>query len=169
MQWIDPHDPHQGLRFDGRIAEDFKLVTGTFVSVGPLRARAIAAGAPYIQDVVVTGLNRKEVGALVFTTGAVRTLAGLPAGAPLADVLRHPAVVRHFQGVANELARHATGSASRIARMVLLADPPSIDQGEVTDKGSINQRAVLKVRDALVQALYDEALDVLVIKPGVPS
>ena len=169
VQWIDPHDPHQGLRFDGRIAEDFKLVTGTFVSVGPLRARAIAAGAPYIQDVVVTGLNRKEVGALVFTTGAVRTLAGLPAGAPLADVLRHPAVVSHFQGVANELARHATGSASRIARMVLLADPPSIDQGEVTDKGSINQRAVLKVRDALVQALYDEALDVLVIKPGVPS
>ena len=169
VQWIDAQDPHLGLRFDGRIAEDFKLATGTFVSVGPLRAKAIAAGAPYIQDVVVTGLNRNEVGALVFTTAAVRALAGLPADAPLADVLRHAAVVAHFEGVATELARHATGSATRIARLTLLAEPPSIDKGEVTDKGSINQRAVLKVRDALVQALYDEAPDVLVIKPGVQS
>ncbi|OJU91845.1 MAG: feruloyl-CoA synthase, partial [Burkholderiales bacterium 66-5] len=121
VQWIKPEDTHQGLRFDGRIAEDFKLSTGTFVSVGPLRARAIAAGAPYIQDVVVTGLNRKEVGALVFTTAAVRSLAGVAADAPLADVLRHPAVVAHFTGVAGELARSATGSASRIARLTLLA------------------------------------------------
>jgi len=169
VTWIDPGDPHRGLRFDGRIAEDFKLATGTFVSVGPLRARAIAAGAPYIQDVVVTGLNRNEVGALVFPTAAVRALAGLPADAPLAQVLAHPAVLGKFQQVADELARQATGSASRIARLTLLADPPSIDKGEVTDKGSINQRAVLKVRDALVAALYDEAPGVPVIKPGVQA
>ena len=166
VQWMHAGDPHQGLRFDGRIAEDFKLATGTFVSVGPLRATAIAAGAPYIQDVVVTGLDRTEVGALVFTTGAVRTLAGLPADAPLAQVLAHPAVIGKFQQVIDELAVHATGSASRIARLTLLSEPPSIDKGEVTDKGSINQRAVLKVRDALVQALYDEAPGVSVIKPG---
>ncbi len=166
VQWMHADDPHQGLRFDGRIAEDFKLATGTFVSVGPLRAKAIAAGAPYIQDVVVTGLNRNEVGALVFTTAAVRALAGLPADAPLAQVLAHPAVTARFQRVADDLAAHATGSASRIARLTLLSEPPSIDLGEVTDKGSINQRAVLKVRDALVQALYDEAPGVSVIKPG---
>ena len=68
VQWIDENDVHQGLKFDGRIAEDFKLATGTFVSVGPLRAKIIAAGAPYVQDAVITGLNLKEVGALIFPT-----------------------------------------------------------------------------------------------------
>jgi len=155
VTWIDPDDIHQGLRFDGRIAEDFKLATGTFVSVGPLRAKIIAAGAPYIQDVVITGLNRKEVGALIFPTPAVRTLSGLAANAGLAEVLASAPVQAHFQRVLNGLAKQATGSASRVARAVLLSEPPSIDKGEVTDKGSINQRAVLKHRDALVQALHD--------------
>ena len=155
VTWIDPNDIHQGLRFDGRIAEDFKLATGTFVSVGPLRAKIIAAGAPYIQDVVITGLNRKEVGALIFPTPAVRTLSGLAANAGLAEVLASAPVQAHFQKVLNGLAAQATGSASRVARALLLSEPPSIDKGEVTDKGSINQRAVLKHRDALVQALHD--------------
>ena len=155
VTWIDPADIHQGLRFDGRIAEDFKLATGTFVSVGPLRARIIAAGAPYIQDAVITGLNRKEVGALIFPTQAVRALSGLGADASLADVLASGPVQTKLQDVLNQLARHATGSASRIARAVWLSEPPSIDKGEVTDKGSINQRAVLKHRDALVQALHE--------------
>ena len=91
VQWIDENDMHQGLRFDGRIAEDFKLATGTFVSVGPLRAKIIAAGAPYVQDAVITGLNLKEVGALVFPTPAVRKLAGLPDDAPLKQVLESAA------------------------------------------------------------------------------
>ena len=155
VTWIDPNDIHQGLRFDGRIAEDFKLATGTFVSVGPLRAKIIAAGAPYIQDVVITGLNRKEVGALIFPTPAVRTLSGLAANAGLAEVLASAPVQAHFQKVLNGLAAQATGSASRVARALLLSEPPSIDKGEVTDKGSINQRAVLKHRDTLVQALHD--------------
>ena len=155
VTWIDPNDIHQGLRFDGRIAEDFKLATGTFVSVGPLRAKIIAAGAPYIQDVVITGLNRKEVGALIFPTPAVRTLSGLAANAGLAEVLASAPVQAHFQKVLNGLAAQATGSASRVALALLLSEPPSIDKGEVTDKGSINQRAVLKHRDALVQALHD--------------
>jgi feruloyl-CoA synthase len=156
VKWIDENDIHQGLKFDGRIAEDFKLATGTFVSVGPLRAKIIGAGAPYIQDVVITGLNRKEVGAMIFPTAAVRGLSGLGPDASLAEVLASAQVVAQFQTLLNTLADTSTGSASRIARAVLLSEPPSIDKGEVTDKGSINQRAVLKHRDALVQALHED-------------
>jgi feruloyl-CoA synthase len=158
VKWIDETDIHQGLKFDGRIAEDFKLATGTFVSVGPLRAKIIAAGAPFIQDAVLTGINLKEVGAMIFPTPAVRTLAGLPADASLHEVVDHPAVIAHFQTVVNELANAATGSANRIARLCLLADPPTIDRGEITDKGSINQRAVLAHRADTVAKLHMDEL-----------
>ena len=164
VKWIDETDVHQGLKFDGRIAEDFKLATGTFVSVGPLRAKVIAAGAPYIQDVVLTGINLKEVGAMVFPTQAVRTLSGLDATAPMADVLASAPVVAQFQKIINQLALSATGSASRIARMCLLAEPPTIDRSEVTDKGSINQRAVLMHRAETVDALHADKLHT-VLKP----
>jgi len=155
VRWIDEADPHQGLRFDGRIAEDFKLATGTFVSVGPLRAKIIAAGAPYVQDAVLTGINRSEVGALLFPTPAVRQLSGLGPEASLAQVLASVPVLAVAQRFIDELACGATGSANRIARALWLSEPPSIDKGEVTDKGSINQRAVLQHRDALVQALHE--------------
>ena len=154
VKWIDENDVHQGLKFDGRIAEDFKLATGTFVSVGPLRGKIIAAGAPYVQDAVITGLNMHEVGAMIFPTATVRGLSELSADASMAEVLASAPVLAHFQNVLNVLAQTNTGSASRLARMVLLSEPPSIDKGEVTDKGSINQRAVLKHRDSLVQALH---------------
>jgi feruloyl-CoA synthase len=156
--WIDGQDVHQGLKFDGRIAEDFKLATGTFVSVGPMRAKIIAAGAPYIQDAVLTGINLKEVGALIFPTAAVRALGGLDAGASLKEVLESPNVQAHFQKVLDTLDGTSTGSANRIARMHLMHEPPSIDKGEVTDKGSINQRSVLKHREALVDALHGGSL-----------
>ncbi len=165
VKWIDETDVHRGLKFDGRIAEDFKLATGTFVSVGPLRAKIIAAGAPYVQDAVLTGLNMKEVGAMVFPTPAVRQLAGLAADASLHDVIESPAVLAHFQKVVDELARHSTGSANRIARLCLLADPPTIDRGEITDKGSINQRAVLTHRADTVARLHADELR-HVIKPA---
>jgi feruloyl-CoA synthase len=155
---------HQGLKFDGRIAEDFKLATGTFVSVGPLRVKIIAAGAPYIQDVVLTGINLKEVGAMVFPTQKVRELAGLDTRAPLADVLASAPVLAHFQRVVDDLAQTATGSASRIARLCLLAEPPTIERGEVTDKGSINQRAVLTHRAQTVAHLHDDSLHII-LKP----
>jgi feruloyl-CoA synthase len=164
VKWIDETDIHQGLKFDGRIAEDFKLATGTFVSVGPLRAKIIAAGAPYIQDVVLTGLNMKEVGAMVFPTGAVRALSGMPANAPMHEVLNSAPVLAHFQRVVTELAKTSTGSASRIARLCLLADPPTIDRGEITDKGSINQRAVLTHRAETVARLHDDTLHAI-LKP----
>jgi feruloyl-CoA synthase len=164
VKWIDETDVHLGLKFDGRIAEDFKLATGTFVSVGPLRGKIIAAGAPYIQDVVLTGINLKEVGAMVFPTPAVRALSGMAADAPLADVLGSEAVLAHFQKVLNELAKTATGSANRIARMCLLSEPPTIDKGEITDKGSINQRAVLSHRADTVAALHEDRLH-FILKP----
>jgi feruloyl-CoA synthase len=158
VKWIDDADIHRGLRFDGRIAEDFKLATGTFVSVGPLRAKIATAGSPYVQDAVLTGINLKEVGALVFTTQKVRQLAGLDAGASMRQVLESAPVQAHFQQVLDQLAAASTGSANRIARLHLMSEPPSIDKGEVTDKGSINQRAVLKHRAALVEALHDGTL-----------
>jgi feruloyl-CoA synthase len=159
VKWIDESNIHLGLKFDGRIAEDFKLATGTFVSVGPLRGKVIAAGAPYIQDVVITGLNLHEVGALVFPNAlACRTLSGLPASATLEEVLRSSAVVAQMQQVLNTLAATATGSANRIARLHLLAEPPTIDRGEITDKGSINQRAVLSHRATLVDAFHANTL-----------
>lgn len=159
IKWIDQQDAHKGLRFDGRIAEDFKLGTGTFVSVGPLRAKIVGLGAPYVQDAVITGLNLHEVGAMIFPlVPAVRRLSGLPDSAALNEVLASPPVLAHFQNVVNQLAVTATGSANRIARLCLLADPPSLDKGEITDKGSINQRAVLAHRAALVDALHDGTL-----------
>jgi feruloyl-CoA synthase len=158
VKWIDETDEHLGLKFDGRIAEDFKLATGTFVSVGPLRAKIITAGAPYIQDAVLTGINLKEVGAMIFPTPAVRALSGLSADAPLAEVLGSAPVQAKFQEIVNTLALSATGSANRIARMCLLAEPPTIDKGEITDKGSINQRSVLAHRAATVAALHEGSL-----------
>lgn len=164
VRWIDETDIHRGLAFDGRIAEDFKLATGTFVSVGPLRSRVIAAGAPFIQDVVLTGLNMNEIGALVFPTDRVYELGALPAGASLHEVLGSAPVLEFFQSVVDGLARTATGSANRIARMCLLADPPTMERGEATDKGSINQRAVLSHRAETVAKLHADELQ-FILKP----
>jgi feruloyl-CoA synthase len=163
VKWIDENDLNKGLKFDGRIAEDFKLSTGTFVSVGPLRARIIAACAPYVQDAVITGINLKEVGALLVPTPHVRTLSGLPESASLHEVLASAPVQQHFQQVLDKLAAESTGSATRVARAHLMAEPPSLDKGEITDKGSINQRAVLLHRAALVDALHGGALPLTIV------
>ncbi len=152
---IDAAQPGRGFKFDGRIAEDFKLSTGTFVSVGPLRGKVIAAGDPCVQDVAVTGIDRDEIGLLIFPRlDSCRALAGASATAGAADVLASPAVRAFFQSLVDALWASGTGSASRVARALVLIDPPSIDVGEVTDKGSINQRAVLMHRDAFVRQMY---------------
>jgi feruloyl-CoA synthase len=159
VKWIDHHNIHLGLKFDGRIAEDFKLATGTFVSVGPLRGKIIAAGAPCVQDVVITGLNMHEVGGMVFPNVlACRKLSGLPDDASLDAVLNAAPVQEHFQSMLNTLAKTATGSANRVAKLCLLSEPASLDKGEITDKGSINQRAVLSCRAAMVDALHEGTL-----------
>ena len=128
----DPNDFHKGLLFRGRIAEDFKLSTGTWVHVGPLRARFIEHFAPLVRDVVFAGEGRGEIAALVF-----------------------PAVNAPGEAFSKKLRSfESTGSSNRVARIIVLDEPPSLDAGESTDKGSINQRAVLARRKALVEELY---------------
>ena len=151
----DPGDFHAGFDFDGRIAEDFKLASGTWVSVGPLRARFIAASAPLVRDVVIAGINRDEVSALVILDldGCRLINPTLPfddIAATAADPLIRDAFHERF---AKFLAT-STGSSTRITRAILIDTPLSIDRGEVTDKGSINQRAVLDHRSALIEELY---------------
>jgi feruloyl-CoA synthase len=166
VRWVDASNPQRGLLFDGRTAEDFKLSTGTFVSVGPLRARIIAAGDPCVQDAVITGLNRDTVGALIVPRlDECRRIAGCAHDAPAPEVLHHPALRTFFQTMLDKLAAQSTGSANRIERIHVLAEPPSIDKGELTDKGSINQRAVLQHRASLVDALYEgQASDPFIIQ-----
>jgi feruloyl-CoA synthase len=153
---IDPADPSKGLLFDGRVKEDFKLSTGTWVSVGPLRARIVQHFAPFVRDAVITGENRDEIGMLaVADVDACRELCSdLPSMAPAADVLRHDAVRARVRALLDAFAQHATGSASRLTRAILLEEPPSLDAGEMTDKGSLNQRAILERRRALVDSMY---------------
>ncbi len=155
VKWIDPQDPQKGLLFDGRIAEDFKLSSGTFVSVGPLRAKVMGWGAPLVQDSVVTGINRDEIGLIILPRlDECRMLSGLGSEASLSQVLGASNVLAHFQNLIDRLWQEGTGSSSGVGRAVILTDAPSIDHGEITDKGSINQRAVLQHRAALVEALY---------------
>ncbi len=165
VKWIDEADIHQGLKFDGRVAEDFKLATGTFVSVGPLRAKIIAAGAPYLQDAVITGLNMKEVGALLIPALIpCRKILQLPESTTLAEIAAHPTLQAAMQKMLIALSQTSTGSATRIARALVITEPPSIDKGEITDKGSINQRAMLNARAPLVEQLYADTASGL-LKP----
>jgi feruloyl-CoA synthase len=168
--FADPEHFEKGLLFDGRLAEDFKLSSGTWASVGPLRAGLIAAGAPLVQDAVVAGHDRDYIAVLVFARlDQCRALCpDLAVSATALEVLSHPAVRSWFQDLLDRLAREATGSATRIERALLLDVPPSIDAGEITDKGSINQRAVLDRRADLVQDLYaaDPSPRVLCAAPG---
>jgi feruloyl-CoA synthase len=165
---VDEADAQRGLFFDGRIAEDFKLSSGTFVSVGPMRAKLILAGDPFVQDVVVAGLNRDEIGLLIFPRmDELRRAFALPAAMAAEEVLAQAPVRHCFQALLDQAHAQGTGSATRPARALVLAEPPSLVRGEVTDKGSINQRAVLAARAQLVEGLYagDAALGVLLPKP----
>jgi feruloyl-CoA synthase len=151
----DANDFEAGFDFDGRIAEDFKLASGTWVSVGPLRARFVAACAPLVRDVVIAGINRDEISALVILDidGCRLINPNLPPD-DIAAAASDSAIRAAFRERLQKLLASATGSSSRIARAVLLDTPLSIDRGEVTDKGSINQRAVLEHRGALIETLY---------------
>jgi feruloyl-CoA synthase len=143
-RFADPARPEQGIVFDGRVAEDFKLSTGTWVHVGALRVKLIAAGDPLIQDAVITGHDRNEIGALLFLSPAAK---GMDVQKKLLQVLK---------GFAGE------PSSTRLARVLVLSEPPSIDANEITDKGYLNQRAVLERRAALVEKLYAAASKVVI-------
>ncbi|MEZ5657001.1 MAG: feruloyl-CoA synthase [Burkholderiaceae bacterium] len=160
VKWVDPTDPQLGLVFDGRIAEDFKLASGTFVNVGPLRARVILDGDPVVQDVVVTAPNRDDIGLLVFAR--FDELARLADGATDQQaILAHPAVTAWFRDLLARQWAAGTGSATRVARLMIMTEAPSIDRGEITDKGSFNQRAVLTHRADLVDQLHAAQTDQL--------
>ena len=156
MKFADPADPSKGLLFDGRLAEDFKLATGTWVSVGPLRGAFIAHFAPLVRDVVLAGADRDDITALVFPDAdACRKLApDLAADASVAALLADRRVRAEFARLLDTLLQTSSGTSSRICRAILLAELPSLDIGEMTDKGSINQRAVLANRASLVEELY---------------
>jgi feruloyl-CoA synthase len=155
VRFVDTTRPWLGLMFDGRLAEDFKLSTGTFVSVGPLRAAIVAEGAPCVQDAVVAGPDRDEIGILIFPRlDECRRLARLAEAATPEQVLSAAPVREFFMELVTRLWEAGTGSASRVARACVLREGPSIDRGEVTDKGTINQRAVLRHRAPIVDALY---------------
>ena len=130
-----------------------------------MRARLIAEGAPYIQDAVITGINRDSVGALLFPRMEhIVKLAGVSEDTPAADALYQPAVMEFFTAMLARVNQHATGSASRVARMMLLDTPPSGDRNEITDKGSINQRAVLQHRAELIEAFHNDQPSNRIIK-----
>ncbi len=156
LRFVDENDPERGFVFDGRVAEDFKLATGAWVSVGPLRAKFVAHCAPYVTDVVVAGHDRDEAAALVVANlAACRELANTPHGAAdPAEILACEGVRGRFASLLKTFNAEAGGSSRRLARLILMDDPPSLDSGELTDKGSVNQRAVLSRRVAVVEELY---------------
>jgi feruloyl-CoA synthase len=153
MKLADPAAPEKGLVFDGRVAEDFKLTTGTWVHVGLVRVKLIAAGNPLIQDAVITGHDRDEVGALVFLNpSAIKDLSSEKVREKLAAALKT---------LSSE-----PGSSTHPVRLLAMSEPPQIDAGEITDKGYINQRAVLERRAALVEKLYADPPTAEVVRPG---
>jgi feruloyl-CoA synthase len=158
LKFADPAKPEQGLAFDGRIAEDFKLSTGTWVHVGATRVKLIAAGDPLIQDAVITGHERCEVGALVFLNAAAVKAKGLD----------DSGVCERLRAAMKRLAAEAgKGSSTHPVRALVMSEPPSVDANEITDKGYINQRAVLERRAASVETLHADppAPEVIVATP----
>ena len=153
--FVDPEDPSKGLIFSGRVVEDFKLTTGTFVLVGSLRTDAIAAASPVVQDALVAGQDRPFIGLLAWPNlDACRRLIG-DMDASLETVVNHPKVRAHFRDGLLGHNKAVNGvSSMTIARAMLMVEPPSIDGNELTDKGYINQRAGLERRAALVEQLY---------------
>ena len=147
VKFAEPDDPAKGIVFDGRVAEDFKLSTGTWVHVGAVRVKLIAAADPLIQDAVITGHNRTEIGALVFPSPGTKDMSP--------DAIRS-----RLSAVLAQLAQEG-GSSMVPRRLLLMTEPPSIDANEITDKGYMNQRALLERRAALVEKLYGESADVI--------
>ena len=157
VRFLDPANPNAGFVFDGRIAEDFKLATGTWVSVGPLRTRMILHFAPYLRDVVIAGHDRDEVTALLFPDP--EHYARLQSEGTSQEIL---------EGLLETFAATSTGSSNRVERALVLVEPPSLDAGELTDKGSVNPWAVLKRRADVVERLYSDAdADVSILSANI--
>ncbi|WP_417668696.1 feruloyl-CoA synthase [Roseibium sp.] len=162
LRYAVPGDPSQGFFFDGRIAENFKLQTGTWVAVGALRAKLVNDLGGLVRDAVITGENQEELGALLLPVlPNLRELVTDGKELSDAEILAHPAVINEISRLLGAHVAASTGSATRIMRVMFLEEEPSFDKGEITDKGSINQRAVLSHRKHLVGQLYEGGPDVI--------
>lgn len=154
-KFLDERDPEKGLVFDGRVTEDFKLDSGTWVSVGTLRAQAVAAASPLIQDCVVCGQDKPFVGLLAWPNiAAAKEIIGDPAVSGVAAIVGHPKVHAFVREKFAEYNKANPGSSTRVKRVHLMTEPPSIDGNEITDKGYVNQRATMERRHELVERLY---------------
>lgn len=159
LSWVDASDPSQGLVFEGRLTEDFKLATGTWVGVGGLRARLVHASDGLLLDAVIVGEGRDEVGALLVPDAAALAYAARQMGKEEADFCRE-----RLQAALESLARKATGSSTFVARAMLLTEPPQAYRGELTEKGSINVRTLLANRPHLLDRLYAHEPDEAVLR-----
>ena len=167
LKFVDEKNVNKGMIFDGRIAEDFKLNTGTWVSVGVLRAQLIAAGNGLIQDAVITGHDKEFVGAIVFAgIDYCKQITGFGKETTINEIIKHKAVKEKLQETLNEMAVKSTGSASLIKRALFANFNLSIDKGEITDKGSVNQRSVIQNYPEAVEKIYSTLLtdDIIEIK-----
>ena len=167
LKFVDEKNVNKGMIFDGRIAEDFKLNTGTWVSVGVLRAQLIAAGNGLIQDAVITGHDKEFVGAIVFAgIDYCKQITGFGKETTINEIIKHKAVKEKLQETLNEMAVKSTGSASLIKRALFANFNLSIDKGEITDKGSVNQRIVIQNYPEAVEKIYSTLLtdDIIEIK-----
>jgi feruloyl-CoA synthase len=154
VKFLDDNNPDAGLVFDGRIAEDFKLNTGTWVNVGVLKAKVLSAGSPIIQDVVIAGLDKDYISVLLFLN--TEACQALHENFVEKDLLfSTPEVLSFIEKTIENLNKTATGSSTRIKKFIIASSPPNIDLGEITDKGSLNQRAVLKYRAAVIEQMYE--------------
>ncbi len=164
VRFADPNDPNKGLIFDGRLAEDFKLMSGTWVQVGALRVAAIAACSPAVQDMVICGEGKENIGVLTWLNAAgAAKVAGVEPTTPLAELSKHPKVLEHVASALKKWNAAQSGLSTKVARAVLLPDAPSIDANEITDKGYINQRAALERRAAEIERLFAAKPDASVI------
>lgn len=154
---IDPDNPNLGIAFDGRVTEDFKLTTGTWVSVGVMRPALVGEFAPLAMDFVICGQNRDEVGALMFATPALKEIAGKAAeGLSTGQLAELPEVREKIKSLMLSYKNKHTGSSQHLQRLLIMDNMPDIAAGEITDKGYINQRACLSHREHMVEKLYDD-------------
>lgn len=165
LKFVDVTDPNKGMIFDGRIAEDFKLNTGTWVSVGSLREKIIATAEGLIQDVVITGHDKEFIGAIVFVgLDYCKNITRLGEDATLNEIIQHSAIKEKLQNVLNQMAIKNTGSSFLIKRAVFADFNLNIDKGEITDKGSVNQRMIIKNYPKLIEKLYAAEMEETIIQ-----
>lgn len=164
VKLIDENDADKGIKFDGRVAEDFKLTSGTWVNVGMLRLAVISACSPLINDAVIAGHNEEKIGLMAFPNiPAICDMFCIDPQISPVQILQDQRVVQTLSEKLKEYNAHNPGSSTKISRAIFLLDPPNIDANEITDKGYLNQRAILENRASIVESLYKDGAGVIVL------